>query len=110
MDVYDAAHTLAKSIKADDNYKKFSALNKELMANNQYKDDIKEFQEKQILLQRSKLAGEELNEDLLNEVQNLYSKLNEVEMIKNYFDLEMKINQMMSDITKILSEAIDIEY
>ena len=110
MNVYDAAHTLAKSIKADDNYKKFSALNKELMTNNQYKDDIKEFQTKQIMLQRSKLAGQELNEDLLNEVQNLYSKLNEVEMIKNYFDLEMKINQMMSDITKILSEAIHIEY
>jgi|LGOV01.1.fsa_nt_gb cell fate (sporulation/competence/biofilm development) regulator YlbF (YheA/YmcA/DUF963 family) len=110
MNVYDAAHTLAKSIKADDNYKKFSALNKELMNNNHYKDDIKEFQTKQMILQRSKLAEKELDQDLLDEVQNLYSKLNEVDMIKNYFDLEMKINQMMSDITKILSEAIDIEY
>jgi cell fate (sporulation/competence/biofilm development) regulator YlbF (YheA/YmcA/DUF963 family) len=110
MNVYDAAHMLAKSIKKDEDYKKFSLLNKELMDNDEYKSKMKNFQDKQIILQKQSLTGEEIDNDLLEEMQNLYSKLNEIEVIKQYFSLEMKINQMMSDITKILSEAIDIEY
>jgi len=51
-----------------------------------------------------------MDKDILDEVQNLYSELNKEEKIKDYFNLEIKINQMMSDITKILSEAIDINY
>jgi len=110
MNVYDAAHALAKSIKDDDVYKNFSNINKELMIDIRYKEKIVEFQNKQVILQRQKLIGEEMDKEVLKEVQRLYSELNEVDKIKEYFDLEIKINQMMSDITKILSEAIDINY
>ncbi len=110
MNVYDAAHALAKSIKNDEIYTKFSNINKELMNDSRYKEKIIEFQNKQIILQKQKLKGEEMDKDILDEVQNLYSELNKEEKIKDYFSLEIKINQMMSDITKILSEAIDINY
>lgn len=110
MNVYDAAHNLSKAIRENSEYKRFSALNKKIMNDDNIKDKVKIFKEKEDILQRSQLKGDNLNKELLKEVEEIYSELYENEIMQEYFDLEIKINQMMSDITKILKEAIDIEY
>ena len=108
MKVYNAAHALAKAIRSNEDVKRFEVLREKIMHDEDYKPLFLKFQEKQSLLQ--KLETDEENPELIEELRAIFTKLNAVEYIKEYFELELKINQMMSDITKILSEAIDIEY
>jgi len=108
MKVYNAAHALAKAIRTNEDVKRFEVLREKIMHDEKYKPLFLEFQEKQLQLQ--KLDKDESNPDLIVGLKVVFEKLNNVDYIKEYFELELKINQMMSDITKILSESIDIEY
>jgi cell fate (sporulation/competence/biofilm development) regulator YlbF (YheA/YmcA/DUF963 family) len=108
MKVYNAAHALAKAIRTNEDVKRFEVLREKIMHDEKYKPLFLEFQEKQLQLQ--KLDEDEMTPELIEGLKNVFKELNAVDYIKEYFELELKINQMMSDITKILSEAIDIEY
>ncbi len=108
MKVYNAAHALAKAIRTNEDVKRFEVLREKIMHDEKYKPLFLEFQEKQLQLQ--KLEKDESNPELINGLKAVFEQLNSADYIKEYFELELKINQMMSDITKILSEAIDIEY
>lgn len=108
MKVYNAAHALAKAIRSDEDVQRFQVLREKIMHDSINKPKFLEFQEKQFELQ--KLDKNESNPELINEMKEVFTELNSIGYIKEYFELELKINQMMSDITKILSEAIDIEY
>ena len=108
MKVYNAAHALAKAIRTNEDIKRFEVLREKIMHDEKYKPLFLTFQEKQQALQ--KLNEDTLEPELIEELKEVFTKLNAVDYIKEYFELELKINQMMSDITKILSEAIDIEY
>lgn len=108
MKVYNAAHALAKAIRTNEDVKRFEVLREKIMHDEKYKPLFLEFQEKQLQLQ--KLEDDEMSPELIEGLKQVFKKLNAVDYIKEYFELELKINQMMSDITKILSEAIDIEY
>lgn len=108
MKVYNAAHALAKAIRTNEDVKRFEVLREKIMHDEKYKPLFLEFQEKQLQLQ--KLDEDEMTPELIEGLKQVFKKLNAVDYIKEYFELELKINQMMSDITKILSEAIDIEY
>jgi cell fate (sporulation/competence/biofilm development) regulator YlbF (YheA/YmcA/DUF963 family) len=108
MKVYNAAHALAKAIRTNEDVKRFEVLREKIMHDEKYKPLFLEFQEKQTQLQ--KLEDDEMSPELIEGLKQVFKKLNAVDYIKEYFELELKINQMMSDITKILSEAIDIEY
>jgi|GEM_PF-6925391 len=108
MKVYNAAHALAKAIRTNEDVQRFEVLREKIMHDEKYKPLFLEFQEKQLQLQ--KLDKDASDPELIEGLKEVFTKLNSVGYIKEYFELELKINQMMSDITKILSESIDIEY
>jgi len=108
MKVYTSAHILAKAIKSNEDVIRFEILREKIMHDEKNKPLFLKFQEKQLMLQS--LDSDETNLELIKDLKEVFKELNSVEYIKEYFELELKINQMMSDITKILSEAIDIDY
>jgi len=108
MNVYDAAHTLAKSIKESTEYIDFVKYREIMESNNEVKKLLDEFQMKQVELQRKQVMGEELGDAEIQEAQNLFDAVNKVPNAKEYFAAEMKFNQMMGDVSKILADAMKV--
>lgn len=107
MNVYDAAHNLAKTIKESDEYKTFKKLNKAVHETPGLKDKIDDFQKQQIELQTMQMMGEELDPEKLYAAQALFEELNKDPKASEYFQAEMKLNQIMGDISKILGDVMD---
>lgn len=108
MKVYNAAHKLAQAIRENEDYLRFKTLHERLVNDEKHYDLFMEFVKKQEVF--NALSEEEQSDLLVEELTSIVEKLNAVDYIKEYFELELKLNQMMSDITKILSQAIEIDY
>ena len=57
-------------------------------------------------MQKLMIKGGKPVEEKATEIQNLYATLIENKTAKEYFDLEIKFSVMITDINKIISEAI----
>jgi cell fate (sporulation/competence/biofilm development) regulator YlbF (YheA/YmcA/DUF963 family) len=107
MNVYDAAHNLASALRESEEYKKFKQLDEEVRKNEDLKNMIDDFQKRQIELQTMQMMGQDLDEEKLNKAQELFEIINKDPKAAEYFQAEMRLNQMMGDISKILGDAMD---
>jgi cell fate (sporulation/competence/biofilm development) regulator YlbF (YheA/YmcA/DUF963 family) len=53
------------------------------------------------------MSGEENDIDKATNMQKLYADLITNDIMKQYFDAELKFNVMLGDINKIISEAVE---
>tara|TARA_Y100001933_G_C18895531_1_gene520212 strand:- start:134 stop:463 length:330 start_codon:yes stop_codon:yes gene_type:complete len=109
MNVYDAAHSLAKAIKESDELEKFKSLQAQMFAKEDIKSQFDTFQKLQMELQTAQMTGQSVDEAKMKEAQELFEIIQKDPVANQYFLAEMKLNQMMGDITKIISEAMGIE-
>lgn len=107
MNVVEKAKDLAEAIKNTEEYTNYRKLKDELNSNEDLRGPFSLFEAKQMNLQRSQMLGETLNEDEIKDAQELYQELNENEIAKKYFEAEFKLNQMMSEVSKILGDAMN---
>lgn len=107
MNVYDAAHNLAQAIKESEEYKHFKILDDEIQEIDSLKDMMNEFQERQLELQTMQMMGQNLDEEKLKSTQELFETIGKDPKASEYFQAEMKLNQMMGDVSKILGDAMD---
>lgn len=105
--VIEAAHALAKAIQASEVFKTYQELDSKLCADPTLKAKVDLFQGKQFALQRAHLSGASVDPGALAEVETLFKELTQHELMTPYFQAEMAINQMMSEVTKIIGEAMD---
>lgn len=108
MNVYDSAHALAGAIKDSDIYKEYKRLNDEIKSNEALTTMLKEFQSKQMMLQKAQIMGEALDQDLVDQAQKLYDTMTEDPKMAAYFEAEMKISQILGDVSKIISDAMEL--
>ena len=110
MEIYDTANRLAEEIRNSEQYKKLKDSKEKLFADETKKKLIEEFeklkQEVQIMEIRRQNNEEIDEEDKKVKVAKLYNVLIENKDIKEYFDYEIEFSQMMSDINKIIGDAI----
>jgi len=109
MSVYDAAHNLAKAIKESDELKKYKEIQTQLFANEIMKAKIETFQKMQMELQTAQMSGQEIDEARLQEAQTMFEEIQKDPIANSYFQAEMKLNQMMGDISKIIGDAMDLQ-
>ena len=107
MSVIEKAKELADAIKLTDEYKKYRELKDVLNSDENLKGPFSLFEAKQMNLQRSQMLGEELNEDEIKDAQELFQELNQSDIAKQYFEAEFELNQMMSEVSKILGDAMN---
>jgi cell fate (sporulation/competence/biofilm development) regulator YlbF (YheA/YmcA/DUF963 family) len=109
MKVYDAAHQLADAIKHNSDYLKYKKYH-DMIENDQVKKKkLEKFQQLQLELQKAKLADETLAEDKIKETEAIYHELTQDPVLKEFLDAEYKVNQLLGDITKILSDTVDLD-
>lgn len=106
MNVYDQAHGLAQAIKASEEFKQYDALKKEIDANEELSKMIKDFQAKQLEFQMKQMSGEQVSQEDMSMVQQLYAIMAKDPLAAKYLETEMRFSLMMKDVYEIIGEAI----
>jgi len=108
MNVYDSAHALARAIKDSEEYKSYKAISEEVKSNEHLSSMLQDFQTKQIMLQKSQIMGETLDQDQVDKAQELYDIMMKDPKMAEYFAAEMKISQILGDVSKIIGDAMEL--
>nr|WP_122013502.1 YlbF family regulator [Maliibacterium massiliense] len=109
MNVYDQAHVLAAVLKRCDEYEAYNEARTKAFAQEQNKKLIKQYKKKQFQAQAAMLSGEKPDEKLMEELKNMGMVLQFNSDVTAFLQAEYRMNQMMSDIFKILGDAVDLD-
>lgn len=108
MNVYDEAHRLAKAIKDSEEFKDFIDRQGKINTDEKNKKMVNDFREKAMEVQMEQLSGKEVSEEKLEQLKKLQDILMLNPEIKDFFLSEMRFSQMITDVYKILEDAINI--
>ena len=106
MNPYDKVHELVRAIKESEEVKEYLAIKEELFQDEKNKAMIKDFREKQVEVQSLLMQGKEAEPEKMEKLQSLYDILASNVKIKEFFDKEVRFDVMLSDIYKIIGEAL----
>jgi cell fate (sporulation/competence/biofilm development) regulator YlbF (YheA/YmcA/DUF963 family) len=107
MEIYDTANKLAYEIKNSEEYKNYKKMKEDVNSNLELKEKLDEFEKERYEVQLKAMSGEENDIDKATNMQKLYADLITNDIMKQYFDAELKFNVMLGDINKIISEAVE---
>ena len=106
MNVYDTANRLAYEIKESDEYKDYKKLKKVVEENSNLKEKLNQFEKMRYEIQVASIRGTKQDNEEAKEMQKLYLELIQDETMKKYFDVELKFNVLLTDINKIIGDAV----
>jgi len=105
MNVYDAAHKLANAIKDSEEFKEYKKAEAEIQKNESLNNMIKDFQTKSMEIQLKQMAGEELDKESTEKIQQLYGIVMQDPNAASFLQSNMRFSLMMKDVYEILGEA-----
>lgn len=108
MNVYDQAHGLAQAIRSSQEFIQYDALKKQVDENPQLAEMVKEVQEKQFEMQAKQMMGEQMDQDIMSQAQQLYSIMMRDPLAMQFMEAQMRFSLMMNDVYKIIGEAVGI--
>ncbi len=107
VNVHDAAHNLANTIKESEEFKAYRELDVKIQAAPELKNMIDDFQKRQFELQRAHMSGGQINPDDMKKAEEMFATITKDPVAAEYFQAELRLSQMMSDVSKILGDAMD---
>src|SRR5665648_238666 len=108
MNVYDAAHNLAKAIKDSEEYIQYEEIKKMVSEKDELAGMLNDFQSKQFEIQAKQMVGEEIGEEMMGQIQSLYGIMMQDPTAAQYLQAEIRFSLMMNDIYKILGDVINL--
>lgn len=106
MNIYDTANRLAYEIKQSEEYNNYKKLKEEVQNNPNLKDKLNNFEKARYEIQIASIQGLEQDKEKAVNMQNLYLELIQDETMKKYFDAELKFNVLLTDVNKIIADAV----
>ena len=106
MNVYDTVNQLAKEIKDSEEYLEYKKMKELVKEKTELKEKLDNFEKARYETQISTMKGEEPSKEQVENLQKIYLELIQNDITKKYLDTELKFNTMLSDINKILGEAV----
>ena len=106
MNVYDTANRLAGEIKESEEYMNYKMARQALALNPDLKKKIGEFEVARYDAQLTQMQTGKEDVEKANKMKELYAELIQIEEAKKYFDAEMKFNILLTDVNKIIGEAV----
>lgn len=106
MNIYDTANKLAYEIKQSNEYNQYKKLKEEVKNNIELKEKLEEFEKARYEIQLSSIQGGKQDEKKALDMQNLYLELIKDETMQQYFNAELKFNVLLTDVNKIIGEAV----
>jgi cell fate (sporulation/competence/biofilm development) regulator YlbF (YheA/YmcA/DUF963 family) len=108
MATYDKAYELARELKQSEEYKEYQKAKHAIQANDSAMSILRRFREQQIRFEMELLSGKEPDEKTKEEMQKLSDLVNMHGEVKRFLDAERRILVVMSDIQKILTDALNL--
>lgn len=106
MNVYDTANKLSQEIKDSNEYKEYKKVKEEIKINPGLKEKIEGFEKARQEMQLVMIKGGKPVEEKTAEIQNMYTELIKDDTIKKYFEAEYRFSMLITDMNKIISEAV----
>ena len=107
MTAYDKAHELAKLLGSSDEYNLFKKAKYSLERDHENVKMLQNFRRKQLEIQMAQISGAEIDEEYIEQTEKLYEVLSMNPKINEYLNAEYRLSRMMSDIQKILGDAVN---
>ncbi len=106
--VREKAIELAESIRQMEEYREFLEMERKLREDNVAQELLVEFQQKQQDFVTKQLSGE-FDQDLLNELTELQSKLNARESVVRFIESYNRLLAVIGEIVDLISEKIELD-
>ena len=106
---YDKAHSLANDIKASEEWQEYHRLREEVMGDEPTAALIREYKKLQISLQMAAMSGQQGDSEDMQRFSGITTLLFGLTEVSSYLLSEMRMQQTMADIFKILTDAADID-
>lgn len=106
MNIYDTANRLAYEIKQSDEFNNYKKLKEEVQNNPNLKEKLNNFEKTRYEIQIATIQGLEQDKEKAVDMQKLYLELIQDETMKKYFDAELKFNVLLTDVNKIIADAV----
>ena len=106
---YDSAHRLASDIRQSEEYQTYHRLNDDVMADETVAALIREYKKLQLSLQLAAMSGQQPDSDDMQRFSGISALLFGKPEVSQYLLAEMRLQQAMADIFKILTDAADLD-
>jgi len=106
MNIYDTANKLSSEIKASEEYANYKMAREVINLRPELKEEIAKFEKLRYEVQINQMQTGKIDEDKMKQIQEIYSKIIEIDEIKKYFDAELKFNVLLADVNKIIGDAV----
>lgn len=106
--VYDKANELARLLKESDEFKEYKAAKEKAFANETTASLVKEYHKLQLAAQAAMVSGKK-DEDTMQRLQKIGELLQLDRDASVYLIAEYRLNRTVSDVYKIIAEAIDVD-
>ena len=104
---YDNAHELSRSILQSEIFNNYLQTKKELDRKPASRDKVLEFRNRQMVVNRAHVTGEEVPADFIRQRSLDLAKLNQEKDIAAFFNAEAEFINMFNDIQEIIRQSID---
>lgn len=106
MNFYDKVHEMIRCLKDTAEYKGYVVAKAEVKSNKELADKIVAFREAQRSEQMKYIKGEVMSEETKAKLSSMYSEIIQNEIGVRFFQAEIKLDVMLADMQKIISEGI----
>lgn len=106
MNSYDKAHELAKALAQDNVVLEYRKIKEQIEADKDLNKKLEDFKQQRLELQLSSMQTGNIDKEAEEKVKKIYQELLANPLAVEYFEKEVKINVLISDIQKIIYEDI----
>ena len=106
MDPFKKANELVEAIKASQQVQEYTKIKNEIYKDEDCKNLIKEFRDKQVEVQSLLMQGQEADQEKMEKLQSLYQILVSNGNVKDFFDKEIQFDEMLAEIYRIIGEGV----
>jgi len=105
---YDKARELSIAIKESQEYMDYVAAKERASVNQELVAALNDYQEKQFDIQKRTMLGEELGQDVVQQMQNLYEILASDPAAAAYLQAQMRFAMMVNDVYSVLTDVVKV--
>jgi len=106
---YSTTYRLAQEIRDSEEYKSYHDLKETVMAEETTAALIREYRKLQMMIQMSAMSGNAANQEDVQRFSGISTLLFSKPEVSQFLLSEMRLQQMLADIFKILTEAADVD-
>ena len=106
MNFYDKVHEMIRCLKDSSEYKEYISAKAEVKNNKELANKIIAFRDAQREEQMKYIKGESMSEETKAKLSSMYSEIIQNEIGVRFFQAEIKLDVMLADMQKIISEGI----